>query len=575
MARAVQSAKRRRNWALAALALFVVAGLVFSTVRLTADQAAMDSVARAQADAESAIEALHAGDRVALGRQLAAHRGDVTFAHRFASAASVRALGDALGEISDESHEFELVLTDLAGTLAVATHGAEEQALPASWTADFITATTNPDALPVADDASPGRAAQDQVNKHNLLLLLSRAQWSTPFLQEVTEAYWAWDHERGPEAWRPAQAEGARYAATSAGTRLADGMVALSAALTANPEASAWAFTAFRPGAIAIGYDCKTHTLGEFAHHLVIGRHISGATENAPGRSAVVTALLSAIEATDVVTDAPTSNSGPRADLAVIQGLVEASNDRSSCNLLDRTIDGVMGIADTVKDWAGQWGTTALDIVSFAPPPFSTLASVGSSGWSAIEGDYLAAGLALAAVIPGVAIGVKAAKLAGAGTKADEAVAQVDDIADVAAKHWPLPSNRELAEAGAARVTKSPHLFRSEADAQQMVLTEFPGAAKEVPFQRAGCHTICEDARRVDVYIKDTQTAIELKVGVPYGQHVLKEIHKDAALLADPMSGVKAVVWRFYPDVAGKVGPTPEVRRLLTEHGIPYEMYTP
>ena len=57
--------------------------------------------------------------------------------------------------------------------------------------------------------------------------------------------------------------------------------------------------------------------------------------------------------------------------------------------------------------------------------------------------------------------------------------------------------------------------------------------------------------------------------------HALKEIDKDIALLLAKGNDVKAIEWRFYPNLAGKVGPSAAVRELLQQHGIRYVMYVP
>src|SRR5690606_35063214 len=115
------------------------------------------------------------------------------FAYYFTSKATPRALGDALASVAGndgdralkkgiDPHAYEMTLTDLAGTLALATHGAGRRALPKSWTEEFIKATTAPNLLEgngpePAGKRAKQRGAQDVANMQNLLLLLSRGFW--------------------------------------------------------------------------------------------------------------------------------------------------------------------------------------------------------------------------------------------------------------------------------------------------------------------------------------------------------------------------------------------------------------
>ena len=191
-----RQAKPTRRWRLliarTGLVLCVVAGLVVASTQLPFIE---DPLAEVRADARSAIQALDAGDLWRSTAQLAANRGQADFAYFFTSKATPRALGDALASVAGESqdaplkadvdaHAYDIALTDLAGTLGLATFGTGDRSLPAEWTDDFIAATTTPEAL-YGDEADssgdPGqdRADQDQANKQNLLLLLSRGYWST------------------------------------------------------------------------------------------------------------------------------------------------------------------------------------------------------------------------------------------------------------------------------------------------------------------------------------------------------------------------------------------------------------
>ena len=140
------------------------------------------------------MRSLNSGDLGAVEKRLADNRGNPDFAYFFTSKATPRALGDALATVAGKSedkplkpsvdpHRYELTLTDLAGTLALATHGTGDRSLDESWTKDFITATTNPsdlykvdgsvaDKIPFHKTDAEKRRDQDGANRSNLLLLL-------------------------------------------------------------------------------------------------------------------------------------------------------------------------------------------------------------------------------------------------------------------------------------------------------------------------------------------------------------------------------------------------------------------
>lgn len=415
-----------------------------------------DPLAEVRSDAHSAIRALANGDLAALEVQLADHRGRADFAYLFASQTTPRALGDALAGVAGErarleegmdAHAYGLALTDLAGTLGLATFGTGDRALPTRWTEDFITATTDPaalygDAARGSGDAGGRRADQDLANKQNLLLLLSRGYWSTGFLQAVTDAYWQHDQDKGDDAWPDASVGDAKVAPAPTGPYLTDGIVALTAALTANPEASAWAFTEFLAGTERI--DGSDHAIGKFTHYLLFEhRFPESSGGESLGMTATLTALSSAIEATSGPGDASAASSTPKADDAVgpmhdsrvLQTLAKEHSNESGCSWNPRDYwNCAVAVAKAVMRWISDWGHVVLDILSvatFAPPPFTAVgvaAAVTNATWHAIDGDYVAAGLSLAVAVPGLAFG-KIAKSAKAGQAAQKAAAEADDIA--------------------------------------------------------------------------------------------------------------------------------------------------
>lgn len=427
----------------------------------------------ARYEAWVAIRALNSGKIDAVAEVLADHRGNPEFAYYFTSKATPRALGDALATVAGPNHEeplksgvdpfeYELRLTDLAGTLALATHGTGDLALAKQWTEDFITATTRPsdlykveggisDKLPFHKSAAEKRRDQDVANKSNLLLLLSRGYWSSGFLQSVTEGYYAFDRSEGDEAWPDADPdEDVGYAPAPTGVYLTDGVLALTAALTANPAASEWAFTEFKPGTQEL--EDSDYSVGKFTHFLLFEHEFAGSEDESIGRTATLTALSSAIDSAswsigpdDEAADSPSSDDvGPAHDVSVLRALAhDLAESDCSWNPLDYG-HCLIDAAESVWRWVKRWGHLVLDILtvagSFAPPPFSVVAAgtgALNATWYAIDGDYAMAGLSLAAAVPGLAFtkiakGATAGKNASTAAKAGKAARKSDEIADAA-----------------------------------------------------------------------------------------------------------------------------------------------
>lgn len=425
--------KRRRIAATFVVAL-LLAALVVGWIQLPAIRNSSFMQHRA---ANDAIKALKDGDLAGVEKRLAANRGEPDFAYFFATHATPRVLGDALGSVAGEKegelnrtvdvHKYELTLTDLAGTLALATHGTGDRALPATWASGFAAATTTPD---TSKTATQERDAQDQADKQNLLLLLARGYWSVDFLQTVTKAYWTYDHDKGDKAWPGTKADDAKYAPAPNGTYLTDGILALTAALTANPAAGAWAFTDFQPGTQSVEYDGDDHALGNFSHFLFFEHQFPKSSDDdgkSLGMTATLTALSSAIDAeggpTAVQNAADTATADlvqPMADSRILQGLAKSYNASSDCswNPLDYG-HCVVAAAKWLWEKIKHWGHTVLSILSlasFVPPPFDAIgvaAAVTNATWYAVEGDYAEAGLALVAAVPGLPF----AKIAKAGAE--------------------------------------------------------------------------------------------------------------------------------------------------------------
>ncbi|MCW2787315.1 MAG: superfamily nuclease [Marmoricola sp.] len=323
-----------------------------------------------------------------------------------------------------------------------------------SWTDDFIEATTAPASLVDASGSATQRANQDLANRQNLLLVLSRGYWSTDFLQAVTQAYWDVDHDQGDNAWIVASLNDATYAPAPNGSYLTDGVVALTAALTANPSASLWAFTEFQPGTTTI--DGTDDAIGVFAHYLFFEHRFPGSSElkdDSLGMTATLTALSSAVDAAGQSTNMVDAldGEGPMADSIVLQDLAEEATDDSGGSILMLPWDATKHVAETVWHWTQRWGHPVLAVLSFAtvaPFPLKVVgvAAAGTnSAWYAVKGDFTSAGLSLAAVVPALPFGklakkVKVVKGAAPAEKAAakttaKASAKTNEVAQAASRN--------------------------------------------------------------------------------------------------------------------------------------------
>jgi hypothetical protein len=445
-----ETASRRCRWGLwtaGAVALVLVAGVLIALAPTTASDERLRVV---RADATVAFRALHDGDLEALDRALTRNRGHTDFAYYFASKTTARALGDFIATVASndknaplktevDAHTYDLALTDLAGTLALATHGTGRLALTHSWTQDFVEATTTRGALYPQSDSSVEsevqRARQDLANRQNLLLLLSRGYWSTDFLKAMTKAYWDLDHDEGYNTWFESGLNDAKYAPGPNGSHLTDGVVALTAALTANPEASRWAFTDFRAGTKTI--EGTDRTIGTFAHYLFFEHQFPTSSDGGAqpiGMSASLTALSSAIDATEAgvsIVDA-LEGDGPTADLVVLRDLATDSTDGSGGSILSKAWDVTKNVTEPVWRWVQHWGHAVLDVLSvLLPGGYGGSAAGINAIWYAIEGDYSNAGLSLASAIPQLKF-LKIAIAVKAGTRAQKMAAEAADVAKAA-----------------------------------------------------------------------------------------------------------------------------------------------
>lgn len=359
---------------------------------------------RINSPAMEALLALSEGDLETLNAHLATHRADPEFAAFFARYTTPRTLGDLVAAESAgdvDQTAYDQVLDDLAGVLSLATRGGGDLELPPAWNTDFAHAVTRPGKLYA--DAEGDRRLQDEANKQNLLLLLSRGFWSTEFLVETTSAIWELERDAEvDEPWPGVSDEGAQYAAAPGGAYLTDGLVALLAALTANPEAAGWAFTDLDPRMEVLDYGDYPHPIGAFAHHVFLEhRFVTGSDgERSIGASSAATALTSAIHATGGSHDDQVQ--GPQADYYVLQGLVEEVERLEAEEEAEANKPWYARLGATVVDtatWVKDRAHGVLDLVGLVPV-LGAPADVASAAWYAVEGDWEDAGLSAAGTVP-------------------------------------------------------------------------------------------------------------------------------------------------------------------------------
>lgn len=577
----------------------------------------IDNGARWQAryEAWAAVRALNKGDLAAVEQRLADHRGNLDFAYYFAAKATPRALGDALATVAGKSraeplksgvdpHQYELTLTDLAGTLALATHGIGDRALPKQWTEDFITATTKPSALYEVEGAitdkipfhktdAEKRRDQDKANKNNLLLLLARGYWSSEFLQEVTKSYYAFDRREGEDAWPSAEpSDDTGYAPAPSGAYLTDGVLALTAALTANPDASEWAFTRLKPGMHEI--NDSDYSIGNFTHFLLFEHEFPKSGGESIGMTATLTALSSASQATSwgvepkgsTAARAASTGIGPIHDVDVLQALAHQLNEPNSCSWW--VMNCIDNAAAAVWHWVKRWGHLVLDILtiatSFAPPPFN-LAAVATGAlnatWYAIEGDYAAAGLSLAAAVPGLAF-TKIAKAAAAGKgattiiKATRTAKNSEEIAKVASKSRIAAdgvdalggAEKVVARRGMLGIKKAP--LKNEQELENYLAKKSPGLERQKTFNPPGCKVNCTGKSYADLWNPVTETITEAKYGIRNPKQSVEQLKKYLALR--DTGTIKRLEYAFAPDKNGIFGPSAAFKALLEKYEVPYSI---
>lgn len=564
---------------------------------------------QARYEAWAAVRALNKGNLDAVEERLAEHRGNLDFAYYFAAKATPRALGDALATVAGNSkdnplksgvdpHQYELTLTDLAGTLALATHGIGDRALPTQWTTDFVTATTKPsdlykveggieDRIPFQKTDAEKRRDQDKANKANLLLLLSRGYWSSDFLQEVTTSYYEYDRDKGVDAWQSADpGDDVGYAPAPSGAYLTDGILALTAALTANPAASEWAFTRFKPGVHEI--EDSDNSIGKFTHFLLFEHEFPESGSESIGMTATLTALSSAIDATSwaegpegsKAVSTASADVGPMHDVDVLQTLARQLNEPNKCSWW------VLNCIDNVLHLVARWGHLVLNILtvatSFAPPPFNIAAAATgtlNATWYAIEGDYTAAGLSLAAAVPGLAF-TKIAKAATSGkeaattAKAAKAARNSNEITKVASESRIAAdgvdalrgADKVVTRRGMLGTKKAP--LKNEKAFETYLAKKTPGLEQQKTFNPPGCETSCAGKSYADLWDPVAKTVTEAKYGIRNPEQAVEQLQKYLALRDS--GAIKNLKYAFAADKNGVFGPSAAFKALLERYDVPY-----
>jgi Mg-chelatase subunit ChlD len=133
---------------------------------------------------------------------------------------------------------------------------------------------------------------------------------------------------------------------------------------------------------------------------------------------------------------------------------------------------------------------------------------------------------------------------------------------------------------GAEDILRSPALYKLEKDAENYLRANTPGALlRQIGFKPPNASPRGTNGYRYpDIYSPSTEHAIEVKNGyirLDKDDFIKKQVLKDADLIADLDTPIRAVTWHFFPNVRGSVGLSDELRELLQEKGIPYVIHLP
>ncbi|TDE10151.1 hypothetical protein [Jiangella asiatica] len=266
-----------------------------------------------------------------------------------------------LVSLEDVDAQYESLLSGLGSSLGLATRTNADLRLPNDIRDRWVEAVSVPYGG-LGDDAFPGQASA-------LALVVSRGDWSTPFLYEAANQIYAREHLQGVGVWGdeiPLVAPG--------GDSFGDPLAGVLAAMGTNPEAAQWVFD-----------DSTTPTVDIDGHEVELSGFLEYAlrrgwqSDGGAGMQAALQAAVTPFEGGSTVS----------ADIAAeASELIEAitTEQREAQEEHDR-------------NWLSRLGHTVLDIVGLIPV-LGEPADAVNAAWYSAEGDYVNAGLSAAGVIP-------------------------------------------------------------------------------------------------------------------------------------------------------------------------------
>lgn len=366
--------------------------------------------AQARADARAAAKYLRDNDPAMLKIYLEDGAYDPYFAAEFAKSVSPRELGDFIAAQASpyeegklmpgvDADDYDAVLSGLGQTLGQATRNTGDLELPPGLADEWIQAMVSPPYESTGNETEDwARNDQDLANRAGLLMVLSRGQWSTEFLQSATNRFWEYDKTFDTNGWRYNYMGAGTQSILPNGKPLDDGMVALMAALSHNPEAAKWAFT--QGGTEDVPLGGEQVPINAFMHWMLTKHRF---LDEEGGPAAVVNAMA-----------------------------VATIGDKMSPVALDAKSLGDSAAEQKAewdaKPWYEKWGHTILDAISVLPV-VGIPADLVSTGWYSLEGDLANAGLSLAGVVPIVgdaATGGKVLKAFGKSAELTKALSRTD-----------------------------------------------------------------------------------------------------------------------------------------------------
>ena len=342
---------------------------------------------------------------------LAAYGDDPYFAHEFALRTNPRQYAELIRDLTPyeslpgylTKQDYDSLLTNLASTVSLASRGTGDLAMPPDWSENLAQLMV----MPKFDGKDEEQLRRDDDNRPALWLLLSRGQWSTDFLKNVTTKLATVD--RSGYLWFP---PACRFIAiTPDGKRFMDPMVALMGALVNNPEAAHWAFT--QGGTTQVPFP-----------------------KDGEGAAGPVQTFLHDLFTDHRFTD---EEHGPQTVLMAMRAAMMWQNDpfiaQSAANL-QKSMEQQKEVWDE-KPWYAKWGHTVLDVLGLIPL-IGDPADAVSAAWYSAEGDWVDAGLSAASLIPFAGDALGAGKLIGRAGRLAELLKMVDRFGNVIDPGSPL-----------------------------------------------------------------------------------------------------------------------------------------